>query len=370
MTGRTIVGVDLAASGLRAVVCGGIDEHGYIRVTRAVELGWSAETVTAGRITNPVTVARRLTEAARELKVRHPLWVPVVGKVETELHPTTVPVGARPSEWPVAVRTTGIDSPMDLSAARISVSPTPWEPRDGRRPVVVAVTRLHEVDVLERLFRLVPGELRAVDTHASALVRALVREPAHSRVPAAIVDIGATATVICIREGQVPVSLHASPLGGETITRAIMSVTGWDRPEAVSHQRVLAVPTGDRPAEVVATSYVTDTDTAGPMTRLEEAVSREVDNLVSEIGARLIAESRRDHRSGLEVTTLVGGVATMGGLRERLEDHAGVRCLPGLAWARPADKGALRSFSAHEDPEQILARLALAVGAATWRVPR
>ncbi|MBU1167580.1 type IV pilus assembly protein PilM [Patescibacteria group bacterium] len=155
-------------------------------------------------------------------------------------------------------------------------------------------------------------KLESLETEAMALIRALMGEDKGS---ALILDIGATATDICLVDGGFPRLSRGIEFGGNLVTDAIAKSLNIDKDRAEQFKRDQGIYIGkdesDIPASVGEVTGVLVNETKKILNIFEEKRGKQVEKLI-----------------------LTGGSARLKGLGQLLAKDLGVKAYAGNPWAR------------------------------------
>lgn len=370
------VGVDIAASGVRVAVVSGLDERSHAVVSRIGIVPYRPGAFEAGHVRKPVIVAQALIEALKAAGV--PRYGFILGYSAPEVATTrrVVPAILKPEERVKAIRTSGRDITPALPLGDAVLDANKIETlitSEGQSvaSLVVAAALNTEVDSLRNLMKLARCEPRALDLSAAATMRALVRTPSTSNEVHTVVDIGATKTTVITRQGPHLRSVRVITVGGDNITRAIMSATDDTNEEAERRKTLMRLSnTIEKQAVTVPSTYgavVSAAPTIDNESRIDEAVNGVVNDLIEQIAAAIETDSYSFGTTTTQGVVLSGLTAQLPGLKERVSQRLGVQVQLGRPWARiEAVKANAAYLVGGPNSPRPLLDLTTAIGLALW----
>lgn len=380
------VGVDIGSGSVRAVRVSKVDKDGFAVIDRFGIAQIASDAVETGHIKKPQMVATALLKALQAAGSSKNVVVGI-NVPEQVVARLALPSAIKHDERADSIRATSpqlgatlqlSDAELDLNFVRQENAP------DGRTMAAVIAAGVHQEQLQKTLevCRLANVTPRAVDLTAAGTLRSLVRDLPTSTDVAAVVDVGATATTVIIREGLFLRSVRVIPGGGLMLTRALASVMR-DHPDAAEQRKMrMAVPEGveapvSAPPQNASLGFdgvldSTDTyqDQLADRTHAERGLAQAVEQLIDQIASAIEADA-----SSMGVPTphvaLCGGTALLRGFRQHLARRLRVEVLIGHPWARLADKKEHADYmrDGREDPRLMLS-LATASGLALWRPVR
>ncbi len=159
-------------------------------------------------------------------------------------------------------------------------------------------------------------DLESLETEAVALVRSLVGE---DTTPLLLIDMGATATDICLVEDASPRLTRSIDIGGNAITRSIAKSLSIKPERAEQFKKDFGLKGG------LAEGALEE--------RVPQAIIAILDDIVKEIRHACNLFYNKGGRR-IEKVILTGGGAKLTGLPEYLNSLLGVKVLIGNPWAR------------------------------------
>lgn len=367
------VGVDIGSSGVRVVEVIGLDAYGYAIIRRAVTIPLREGIVVAGDIKHPAVVGQALDAAFKKAKVsRHGFVLGTTSRFVT-VGRITSPDAVQPAERTAQIRMSRQEISPTVPLAESSVS---WNlvrtevtsTKNIVHTLNVGAVLNREIAELQNVCRLANATPQAIDLTGAALVRAMVRVPPEDDSVATVVDIGATKTLIVTRQGLHVRSIRTVPMGGASITRALMGVLQVPYEEAEERKRYVRVRSARQSA--AETSYSGISGEQSALSEAEIAVNRSAEALVEEIAKSVSADAQANGRQMTQGIQLTGGGARLIGLAERIEARVGVPTAKAAQWADAEfNKSTAHLFKGGEPDVDALNDLAAAVGLALWRSP-
>lgn len=364
----TRVGVDIAATEVRAVMLGRADADGYVEVEAATAVPLEEGAVVAGQVRQPTIVSRALSAALRDIKAPRRGFILGAGGPRALAVRRRLPSELRDDEIVGAIRLSGepLSAKMPLEDATLAVNRIK-EIGSGEQSlveVVVAAVPTADIDTLRQTCELAKVQPGRIDLSAAGLVRSLVRVPPDSEDIGTIVDIGATQTSVATFQGRHLRSLSVLNTGGDEITRRLAAASGVAWVEAEQAKRVIRVADTVRSGKQEPSSpsgYGDDEDeetTRGKSgaTSAERAVIEAAEALVEQITQVIEYDASKYPRMTMAVS-LTGGGSQMIGLKTLLSERVSLQSFIGSPWARVSPKakrlGPLEGLGA----EQLAARM-------------
>ena len=327
---RTVVGLDIGSSGVRAA------EFAVGRRTTALQRYASVElpegAIRAGTVTDPDALAEALKELWSRGKFRSKAVVlgvandaVLVRQMDLEWMP--------PADFRQALRYQVADSlpvPVDEANLDYYLLEDLELPGEGKEEV----RRVARVMLVAAGREMVDGFVRAlhaaglrpirVDLLPFALVRAVSPVVAGPDAPLeAVVDIGADTVVVVVHQGGRPRFVRTiAGHGGDVITRALMERYEWDREDAERTKVVLGMP-GHTRLDLLEGELEEEAD---PDELAEhpahQVIAEHVDAMISEIRATLVYfRGSVPDEQRLSRVVLTGSAARLGGLAEAMSEN-------------------------------------------------
>ncbi len=172
------------------------------------------------------------------------------------------------------------------------------------------------VERYDRIFRSAGLELVSLETESMALVRSLI---GRDRLPAMIVDIGATATDIIVVESGMPRFTRTLDTGGLAMTQAIAKSLQVSFEQAEQFKKDVGLQSGQQTSQ-------TNTGTPQGMTPI-------VDQILKEIGI-VLARFKEQRGIPMERIVLAGGAAKLIGFDTLLSERLNIPAAIGNPFAR------------------------------------
>lgn len=365
------VGLDISATAIRVVEIVG-EDAGFVKVGKLAVIPLQPGAVQAGRIVDINVVATAIAEAFESVGMPKGRVIAGVTAPDSAVGSRPLPVDLNAREREAAIRNDATPiSPRlrtDDSAISTYVARTNLTGEGSLHDDVIAAAVLQEhVETIDRVCRAAGVELYAIDLVGAALIRALVHS-AEDDLCHAVVDVGATKTIVAVRRGLHLRSLRTVEFGGSDITRAISSAIQRDFASAERQKRALR-PVLSVTRNRIRTGYG-DVDEAVVVEAVAESTATEaftvaLDNLVEHIA--LGVESARRSGDDPVAITLVGLSSLLNDLPERLMQRLSIPATIGKPWAELVENN---SNAVHlEHPERLhglLLSLSTAIGLATW----
>jgi len=181
--------------------------------------------------------------------------------------------------------------------------------------------------------------VKDVDLTPFALVRALgsTSAAAMAGVSEAIVDVGASTTVLAIHEDGIPHFVRILLQGGQDVTDRLISDLEVNMPTAESIKRETGMS--------LDSSYTASMDA-------ESIITDVCNNLIDEVRGSLDYFMATSNRPRLERVLLTGGGSLIGGFQEGLQESVGLPVERGMALAAlgPGKSGLTVEHVAFADP--------------------
>ncbi len=374
------VGVDIAATAVRVAVVDGIDADGRARVVGIGMVPYREGVVDAGHINTPVVAAQALVAALKQAGAPRYGFIAGFGAPEVATTRISIPSGVKPSERISMLRTTDTqisptlplaDAILDTNFVRTTTT------IDGQQQdsLVVAAADHSQVELVKSLMTIARCEPRALDLTAAGLMRALVRTPRNNTEVHAMVDIGASKTTIATRQGPHLRSVRVLPVGGQSLTRAIMAATNDDLEHAERRKMDIrltntaaAAPVELPPTTLYGTVVAATSPQQAIESRLDEAVNTIINDLIEQIAATLENEGGAYGAGLTQAVVLSGLTALIPGLKERLIQRLGLQVQLGRPWAKIiSSKSTAPYLVGDPDTPRPLLDLTTAIGLALWR---
>lgn len=355
------VGVDVSATAVRvARVRAGAPP----RVTAAAVAPLPRGAVTADGVASPAVVAAALARAGASMPGRVRNVAVSAADPTTRIQPVRLPAGlgeeeartfadARTGPWPadaiVAVapsRSRGSDDPVDAAAASVGEE---------------TVTRLLEAVEL--------AGMRAVLVDNAAAATARVHDPpGRERDVVAVVDVGASRTMVVVRDGAQLRAAAVLPLGGDRVTEEVMAATSSSVDDAEDRKRVtpLADPVGV--VDTTSMSYVGETGGGTAPSRVAHAARCAALMIVERTAAVVEADGRAYPDRRVQRVALAGAASRHQGLDVLLGDRLELpvrRVLPSVDLTGLPSRSPLRDPDSGAPSPHAAQQLALAA-ASGW----
>jgi type IV pilus assembly protein PilM len=365
------VGLDISATAVRAVEVAGEDK-GFVKISKVAVIPLQPGAVQAGRIVDVNVVATAIAEAFESVGLSKTRVIAGIASPDSAVGSRPLPVELDPREREAAIRndSTPISPRLRNDDSDISTYVAARnETGEGsvHDDVIAAAALKDQVDTIDRVCRIAGIDLHAIDLVGAALLRALVYSPEDDTCHA-VVDVGATKTLVAVRRGLHLRSLRTVEYAGADVTRAIASAIQRDFAAAERQKRALRpvvsvtrskLRTGYGEADEAAVIEAVNENTA------TEAYTVALDSLVEQIA--LGVDGARRAGDDPVAITLVGLSALLNGLPERLVQRLSIPASIGKPWAELAETSA---NAVHlENPERLpslLLSLTAAIGLATW----
>lgn len=180
-------------------------------------------------------------------------------------------------------------------------------------------------------------ELDSLETEAMALVRSLVGE---DKSPILILDMGATATDICLVDGGFPRLSKGIDIGGGMVTEAIAESLNIDVAQAEQFKKDFGLLASDKNSDV------------------PDTVRSIMDEFIIEIQKVLDLYYDKRGRS-IEKIILTGGSARLKGLGDYIERTLNTKVYAGNPWARVVTPARI-----HDSVKRIGPEFSVAIGLA------
>lgn len=373
------VGVDIGSTEVRVAVVRGIDTDGFAAVARSGVVPLREGAVVHGQIRNHLVTSQALVRALEMAGVPRYGFILGYSAPDIAVARRVVPAAVRPSERVKALRTVDqqISPTLSLSDAVLSTNEVSIDYTGDRRAVTtltVAAIPKAQIESMRKLMVLAGCEPRAIDLAAAGTMRALVRVPPDSTEVHTIVDIGETTVTIATRQGPHLRSVRIMPVGGLTITRAIMAETGDDASKAVERRQMLHLtPESDNfpislPGPYGSLSAPTIT-TSSNVSSFEEAVNRAANEIIDAIAVAIENDASNFSNTLTQGVVLTGRTSQISGLRNLVNQRLGVPVQLGRPWARLEKTRFNLPYILPEQTTPHLMNLTTAVGLALWRDP-
>ncbi len=323
--GRTVVGLDIGSSGVRAAeIHLGRRRAPSVRAFAAAPLPDGA--VRAGVVVDRTAVADVLKQLWRD--GRFSTRVVTFGIANESVLVRQLDLDwMPPADFRKAIRYQVADSlPVPVEEANLDYHvlgelDVPGE-KDGEtrrvvRILLVAAAREVVDGFVEAIHAAGLRPVRA-DLRPFALVRLSSTELVDDAPAEAIVDIGADTVAVAVHAGGRPRFVRMIPgVGSATITRTLQDRYGWDREEAERTKITLGLPYAGLPPEHPA----------------QELIAKQVTTLVAEVRATLDYFHSAGNDTGAEPpqlsrVLLTGNGSRLRGLAGRLAGELGVRVEP------------------------------------------
>ena len=368
-----MIGMDVGATGVRAVEIAGVGPDGFAVVTKIGIAPLPEGAIVGGRVRSPERVAAAMVKALKNGGISR--YGVVLGLATPDVNVTKMllPASVRSDERLTAVRALGRPiaptlalEDSALTCALVDVHTAP----DGvsMATIDVVAARQTDLDGLLEAARLAKITLKAVDLTGAALVRGLSRaNPAYGEV-GTVIDIGATKVTVATRQGSILRSVRTTLGGGNDLSRAIMQITGETMAEA--ELRKFGMRVGSTATAVSIGGYVDDADDYKmSRTPTQDALDAAVDMLVESIGQSVEADAA-NHGTYTQAVTMCGGSTLLRGLKDRLQARVGVPVSIGRPWVdvERTKRNAAYFVEGRPDP-RVLLSISAAAGLALWREP-
>jgi type IV pilus assembly protein PilM len=365
------IGVDIGASAVRIVEVVGLDSYGYAIIRRAASIPLREGVVVAGEIKHPAVVGQALDAAFKKAKLpRHGFVLGTTSRFVT-IGEMESPDAVLPAERTAQIRMSRqeLSPTVPLGESAISwniVNTDVTATRNIVHTLNVAAALNREIAELQNVCKLANAVPQAIDLTGAALIRAMVRISPDDEAIATVVDVGATKTLVATRKGLHLRSVRTIPLGGASITRALMGVTDVPFEEAEERKRFIRI----RGARTTGSESVVAVTDESPMSTAEMAVNRAAEQLVEEIAKSASSDAMAHNRQMTQGIQLTGGGSRLMGLAERIQTRVGVPTAKSAQWADAEfNKSTAYLFSGGETDPEALNDLTAAVGLALWRSP-
>lgn len=368
---KSIVGIDIGTTAVRAAEVVGVDANGFAVVRKLAIASMTEGAVQSGRVKSPEEVAMALIRVIKEGGFSK--YGPVIGVSSPDVAITRIslPASVRKSERTSAIKASGrsIAATYGLEESVLSTSLNSVTPQDEGVPIAtidVASVRNIELEALMSACKIAKITPRAVDLTGAALLRSLTRANPQFGEISTVVDIGASKTTIVTREGLSMRSLRTINGGGIDLTRAIMTVLEDDF--LAAEERKYGLRLNNTTAENLSTTYL-DVDLSSRKSPLDTALSNAADLLVDAIGQAVEADAA-NYGTFTQGVALCGGSSLMKGLKDRIQARIGVPVMIGRPWAEieQTRRNSIYFKDGRPDPKTLLS-IAPAVGLGLWREP-
>ncbi|MFM7089075.1 MAG: pilus assembly protein PilM [Candidatus Paceibacterota bacterium] len=368
---KSIVGIDIGSTNVRAAEVVGVDANGFAVVRKLAISPVSDGAVQSGRVKNPEEVAMSLIRVIKEGGFSK--YGPVIGisSPDVALTRISLPASVRKSERASAIKASGrsIAPTYGLEESVLSTSLIAVTAGDETMPtstIDVASVRNIELEALLAACKIAKITPRAIDLTGAALLRSLTRANPQFGEVSTVVDIGATKTTIVTREGLSMRSLRTINGGGQDLTRAIMTVVDDDYRAAEERKHGLKL--NNATMETLSTTYL-DVDLSARKSPLDVALSNAADLLVDAIG-QAVETDAANYGNFTQGIALCGGSSLMRGIKDRIQARVGVPVMIGRPWAEieQTRRNSIYFKDGRPDPKVLLS-IAPAVGLGLWREP-
>jgi Tfp pilus assembly PilM family ATPase len=365
------IGLEIAATAVRAVEVKGLDVNADAVVTRAAIVPLPEGTIVAGTIRKPTELALAMVQALKAIKA--PRQGVVVGLATPQLGVARreVNAGIRLAERDTVLRFQGEDIALTVALADSALAShadgeaiTP----DGQAltSITVAAIDRAELDTLIAVCKLARITPKAIELAPVALCRALART-GNSNEISTIVDIGATQTTVVTRAGRRVRSIRTVRGGGHDVTRAIAEATGEDRGTAEARKPHLRVGLTNISADLYATYGEGTADDRASV--IDAAVNSAIETIVDVVAQSVDSDTSR-YGARTEGVGLSGGVALTPGMSALLAQRLDLPVQVSLPWAViTPTKFTSHLFDGESVPAARLIELSTAIGLALWEEP-
>ncbi len=294
-------GIDISTSGIKTAVLA--ERLGGLELIKFGEFLLPAGAVNGGEMTDPIAVAKALTEIAHEHKIHFANIALSESRsylFEAEFE------GDHQKASSALLRTLAeqhLDEYVPLPPADVVFDVIPV--KSTQTSTVVSGVGYARRVIEESLATLDESGIttRAIESETFSMARALM--PKDSRETVLIIDIGKTATKIVIVTGQIPRFATTLDIGGDALTQAVMKHFNVSEEEAKKIKAEKGLVSQNEKEEYMATMLITVSAIREEIIRrLEYWQGRATANSVHEPVTRVL---------------LTGGNATVRGLPEFLE---------------------------------------------------
>lgn len=247
--GSKLIGLDIGASSVKVIT--GSRSKSSFSVDRLVIIPLPPRCIDERGLVNPEAVGAAITTALREMGVKLP-------EVATLIHGSGVITKRivmelkKKSEIAEAVKWEAEQVfPQDVSSTLVEHlllgenAPVPGVPGAKGFDVMLIGIREEEASMIYDMIENAPGKLKYLDLEALALSDFLEgMVPAGQDGTMGLIDVGASATRVAIKQREKVVFLREFPVGGNTFTDAIATALGqsFENAEALKIQEDSGIP--------------------------------------------------------------------------------------------------------------------------------
>lgn len=363
------VGVDLGTTAVRVAEVAGVDDSGYAVVRRASTVPMPDGAFVSGEIRQPAIVAQVLQEALKRAGVPREGFVLGTTSRFVAIGIMTSPQVVGPHERNDQLRNSRFELsptvPLNESALSWNVRRLGTSGTSEPNELDVALLLRSQVESLTQVCHYARVRPQAIDLAAAALLRSLVRCAQQDATVATIVDMGATKTLVCTRQGKSLRSLRTIPLGGMSMTRALMTSLNLSFDDAEDRKHFMALPA---PQRIRSQTAYADTLFDEPNT--DPGFVGAADQLIEEVAKSIGEDSQMFNRSRTQGVQLVGAASRTLGFAERMQARLGVPVVLATPWADVASHKTTRFLQRGTLSDMgALADFATAIGLGLWRRP-
>jgi type IV pilus assembly protein PilM len=369
---KTLIGIDIGSTEIRAVEVAGVNLDGFAIVSKLGTSPLPDGAVSGGRIKKPEEVAVALVSALRMGKIPRYGAVVGFGAPDAAIAKMMLPSSVRPNERISTIQALGrpLSPSFSLEDSVISTSLIEVSPSPEGLPMAtidIAAVFKEELDTIKKVCKLAKITPKAIDLTGAALLRSLTRANPMFGEVGTVVDVGATKTTVATRQGLFLRSLRTTVGGGSDLTRALMTVTGesWEE----SERRKFTMKLNNSKQVGFDSSYLEQDYVDQRASMVDDALSEAVDILVDTIAQSVEADAA-NNANYTQGVLLCGGCVLLRGFKDRLQSRIGVPVAIGRPWAdiEPNRRNASYFSEGKIDP-RVLLKVAPAVGLALWREP-